>query len=400
MKYWVVIGDESSGPFSVEEIEGMLKEGRIEASTQVMPEVGSEWRALGEVFDLGGAAAPAPPVPPSPPAARPVPTMRGAMPVGATQPGTPGQHTVSVSQPSSATPVLVIFAVILVVAGGAGLFIHQRNQRVKAESDAAKAKYDAAIAQVEAAKAAQAKPPAEEFEITATGELQPALTIVDGQQTRFSKLMVTVGIQGGVAAEAYAIGPVTAEPLKVGEAALNMQDAGTDGFEWIDRSGSGFGPAHPQGGFAIAIDFGQAPESTTRTGPLKGSVSVMAGGTEKMVLLSDLTGRETGAIVDPALEAAGMTALFKRNDDEGEVEVAVELGKESARLVSGLDLVDASGQPVESSAGIERMPNGVIFSRTAPASSLDGAVLRLRFRDGATMEEIPFTAKGVDVEKS
>lgn len=396
MNYWVAIDGETSGPYPAEQVVGMLQKGQITPDTQVMAEGGQEWMPLSAVPNLQGAAS----TPPAPaPPAKPIPTLRGSttMQVGGTRPATQqggvGQPTAYVAPPTSTTPVVVIIAVILVVGGLAAFFVYQRNSKVRAEVAAAKAIQEAEIAKAEAVKAAEeAKAPVEGVDFLATAEVKQDLTIVDGQQTRFHKLVVQLTAQGGAASKAYAVGPVVTEPMTMGaETYQAVEPADNGGYRLIDGAS--------QGAVVVEMDFGKVPESITKTGPVKGQLSVLVGGSEKTVEIQDLVTRETGAIDDPTLSAAGMTAMFRRNEVEGELEVSVELGRESARSVSGFELLDSKGNPINSGSKANRSANGETFSRRADEGDLEGAILRLRFREGAEEVTLPFDLPSVEVTK-
>ncbi|BCX48022.1 RDD domain-containing protein [Haloferula helveola] len=160
MNYWVAIGEETQGPFPVEEIGSMLQSGQLTADTMVMPEDGEEWVPLSAVFDIAPSRAPLPPpAPPAPP--------RGAVtgmvtPGGATQPGTMPKPGIKVAQPSSSGPIIAILAVVVVLGGGAGIFVYQANNKAKerratAAADAAAKAEEAAMAEESAQKQKLAK---------------------------------------------------------------------------------------------------------------------------------------------------------------------------------------------------------------------------------------------------
>ncbi len=62
-------------------------------------------------------------------------------------------------------------------------------------------------------------------EVSAVGELMPTLSVVNGAQSRFHRLVVKVTAYGGNAADAYAVGPIVAEPIVIAGESREMEQA-------------------------------------------------------------------------------------------------------------------------------------------------------------------------------
>ena len=247
------------------------------------------------------------------------------------------------------------------------------------------------------------KPDADEsnVEATAKGTLKQWVTIRDDKEITSYSLDIEVDLIGGDAAEAYSVGPVTAEPVVVDGKKMAMEDMpGAGGFEAIDRSETGFFAEHPENGVRAEISYGKVPEKTSDVGPIKGSVKVLVGGTERIVSLTNLATRPTSDIEDAILSAAGFAAKFTRQDiGGGHLDVGVEMSGESAKAFVGMKLVGADGEEIPASSGSFSSEDMIGHSKSAERKDLEGASLKLEFREGLRELEIPFEFASVKVEK-
>lgn len=250
------------------------------------------------------------------------------------------------------------------------------------------------------AKGPQENPDKSDIKVTAEAKLQPGVSIRNGEREEYVTLKIEVTALGGVAADAFAMGPVQVEPLMInGKAYKAEKGFGSEGFDAIDRNAKGIFADHPKDGVTGEIDFGKVPNDTAMAGSLKGSIQVMAGGTEKVVDINDLLKRRTATINDPALKSAGMSVKFIREGKGDDMNVGVELDGESANAFVGLELVDRQGQPLKSSSGSGTMNGVKQFQEYASEEVFKDAILRLRFRDGAEKVDIPFHLPEVEVSK-
>lgn len=172
MKFWLAIGGESVGPYSVEEIEEMLRQNQVTRDTPAMPEDGEEWASLASIPDF------------APPSAPPIQALQrhsalGGARTAMVQPTTPGAtRPVVVSPPSSVGPVVIILVVIAVLAIGGGIFVYSHSQKRKAEIAEAEAQaeeYRQAVVAAEAEKAAREANPALALEGASREEVLAAL---------------------------------------------------------------------------------------------------------------------------------------------------------------------------------------------------------------------------------
>lgn len=235
--------------------------------------------------------------------------------------------------------------------------------------------------------------------VTAKGKLNKMAMFEGGKQTTASQLEIVVTVSGGIAADSYAVGPVTAAPLKAGGQTLNLQPViGFDGFETIDRSKKGFMATHPENGISIKLNFGQVPESMKSAGPVRGSVKVMAGGKEKVVAIAKPLTQPVGVIKDPALKAAGLEVTFTRKLQGDNVDIVVEMNAKSALSFVGLKLTGKNGGDVNGGSG-SAISNGTVqISKSASKADMEGAALELRFREGGKEVQIPFDIPEVTIE--
>lgn len=213
-------------------------------------------------------------------------------------------------------------------------------------------------------------------------------------------LSVEVTALGGVAADAFAIGPVQVEPVMIeGKAYEAKKGFGKDDFDAIDRNKKGIFADHPKDGVTAKINFGKIPDKITKLSSLKGSVQVMAGGTEKVVDVTDLLKQRTGTLNDPALKSAGISIKFTREGKGEDMNVGVEVEGENADAFMGLELVDRQGEPVEGGSSSGTMNGVKQIQKYASEEALKDATLKLRFRDGGKKVEIPFDLSDVEVSK-
>lgn len=137
MRYWLAIGGESSGPHTAEEISGMLRQNIIARDTPAMPEDGEDWTPLSSIPELSQLVTPTV----KRVAALERHTAFGGAMTGPARTG-PASPTrpVTVAQPSSTGPVVIIFSVIAVLGLGGWFFVHQHSQKRGKEIAAAEAK--------------------------------------------------------------------------------------------------------------------------------------------------------------------------------------------------------------------------------------------------------------------
>jgi hypothetical protein len=240
------------------------------------------------------------------------------------------------------------------------------------------------------------------MKVTAKGKLQAWASIVNGKQKNAWKLTIVVTALEGVAADAYAVGPVTMGPLTVGGEILKPEDSlRPAGFDVIDRSKEGFFAKHPKNGINAELNFGEVPLETKSAGPLKGAVKVLAGGTEKAAMIPNLLTRPVGLIDDPALKAAGLVVKFTRQDLGETIQVGVQLERKSAAAFAAIELVGADGGKVDGGYGfvIDHDSGTADHTKSAPKNLLEKATLKFRFREGAKEVEIPFDFPEVEVSK-
>jgi hypothetical protein len=141
MRFWLAIGGESVGPYTVEEIEGMLGQHHITRDTPALAEDAGEDGEWGPLSGLPEFRVPGPPPPNLRPPTRRPPPVAGLVrpPAISTAPGA-SARPIPVAQPSSATPIIIILVVIAVLAGVGGIVVHQHSQNRKREIAAAEAK--------------------------------------------------------------------------------------------------------------------------------------------------------------------------------------------------------------------------------------------------------------------
>lgn len=251
-----------------------------------------------------------------------------------------------------------------------------------------------------AADAGAPAPPTEGVKVAAGARLQRSVGFANGVETSSHMLRVEVTLTGGAAAEAGAVGPVTAEPVTVDGAPREARQLfALDGFKPIDREAEGIFAEHPKDGIKLELDFGEVPEDTAVIGPVRGSVLVMAGGAERTVEIADLGRLQNGPLADPALERAGITATLRRAVENGEPFVEITIRETQAGSFGDADLLRADGSNpyAGKSSGRGGDEITVQFSGLNPAD-LSGVKLVLRFREGGAEVSIPFDVPEVRVE--
>ena len=237
-------------------------------------------------------------------------------------------------------------------------------------------------------------------EVSAVATLRPGAMFRDGKQENYVSLKVKVTALGGIAEDAYAVGPVQVEPLKIdGKAYKAEMGFGESGFNVIDRANEGAFANHPKDGVTVEIDFGKVPDATTKAGLLEGSFQVLTGGTEKIVEIANLLKRSTAKINDPALKAAGISVKFIRDKQGDDIVIGVEFRGDNANAFVALELIDGQGNPVKRSTGSTSFNGVKQYTKYVSEEVLKDAVLKLRFRDGAEKVDIPFRFPEVEVSK-
>lgn len=242
-----------------------------------------------------------------------------------------------------------------------------------------------------------------DMKINATGSLTVGFKMSsDGTSKTYTGLRVFMTALGGIAADALAVGPVTAASCTVDGKLLKMNNRVQGaGFNVVKRSQSKFF-GHPENGIKVSIAFGEVPAETKIVGPLKGSLNVLTGGTEKEVMISNLLDRPTGTLADPILKAAGLTVKFTRTKLDDQIDVGISMKDDEANAFAGLafaglELVGADGGKVEAGGRRSRVNATFECSKSATKTVLKGAALRLRFREGVKVEEIPFDIPEVTI---
>lgn len=239
-----------------------------------------------------------------------------------------------------------------------------------------------------------------DIKFTADAKLNRGVSYRNEERQEYVTLTVEVTALGGVGADAFALGPVQVEPVIIDGTAYEANKGfGSDGFKAIDRSKTGIFADHPKDGVTAEIDFGKVSGEITKISSLKGSIQVMAGGTEKVVELTNLLRHRTGTINDPALKSAGISVKFTRDGKGEDLNVGVELKGENADAFVGLELVDRQGEPVSSATSSGTMNGVKQVQKYASEEALKDAILKLRFRDGGKKVDIPFQLTDVKVGK-
>jgi hypothetical protein len=238
-----------------------------------------------------------------------------------------------------------------------------------------------------------------EMEITAKGKLAEWFSSRGGKETVSHRVQIEVDLIGGDAASVYSVGPVEVVPLDVGGKSVEMAEPiGMNGFKVVDRSKTGIFVEHPVNGIRAKIGYGEVPADTKTVGPVKGTVKVLTGGIDKEVLVSELLTRAQVPLKDAALTAAGINAKFTRQDAGDEIEVGIEMDGASAKAFIGVKLVGADGEAIEAASSSYTFGSTAGFSETASEAALDGASLKLIFREGGLEVELPFDVPEVEIE--
>ncbi len=212
-------------------------------------------------------------------------------------------------------------------------------------------------------------------------------------------LSVEVELTEGTAAEAYAIGPATFEPIVVnGRKIEPRRGFHSRDFVPIKRNESEFLSEHPKDGIRVDATFAKMPKALGQIDVLKGSVKVLAGGTEKTVKLDRLLTRTTASIDHPGLKAEGFDLKFTRNSQGDSSDVGVSM-KSGTRGFAGLKLIGADGKPVPNT-GSGTMEGGGIVQHTVYAtnSDLKNATLVIVLRNGKELD-LPFEVKRVRIDR-
>lgn len=187
-----------------------------------------------------------------------------------------------------------------------------------------------------------------EVKVTATAKFGLMGSNADGKSQTVTILEIEVTAIGGIAADAYAMGPVSTEPLTVeGKTLVASKSFMNEGFDTIDRKVTGFFAKHPKDGIKAKITYDDVAKSVKSVGPLKGTIQVMAGGTKKTIAMTDLLTRPQGALTDPQLAATGLVAKFVRADKADDVSVGVDLSGKGIQTFAGLELIGGRWQTAQ-----------------------------------------------------
>lgn len=240
-----------------------------------------------------------------------------------------------------------------------------------------------------------------DIKITAEGKLSQGAKFENGKQKDFTTLDIIVTALDGIAADAYATGPLTVDPVTLdGAPPLKLKKAMNDHFTPIDRSKEGFFAKHPKNGIKAELDFGEVPPETKSAGPVKGSIKVMAGGTEETVVIPNLLTQRIGTINDPAIKAAGLGVKFMRKSQGDDIQIGVQLDSKSLASFVALELIDANGVKVDSTDMSMTDDNGEAeFAKIVPKDDVKNASLKFIFRKGGKEMEIPFDIPDVKISK-
>lgn len=221
-------------------------------------------------------------------------------------------------------------------------------------------------------------------------------------------LKVTVELKGEDARNAHAIyrsphwEPATVEGKEVIlDSDLGMYEV----FRWIDRTEDEFFAKHPKDGVRIELDYGEVPANSSKVERLEGSVQVLVGGEEKTISLDHLATREAGPITKPiplnhpSLKAAGLDLLIYREQVAGNFQIGI-VAKAPAIGFVGIELIGSDGKPVPDSDGGSSMNSERVEERVlAKKEDLEGASLKIRFRQGSKKVLLPFSLTDIPIKK-
>lgn len=223
----------------------------------------------------------------------------------------------------------------------------------------------------------------------------------------YYKLEVAIDLVGGVAADAFAVGPSVVDPVMIGGAELKRDKLlRPDSLRHIDRTGqSRMRGDHPEDGVRIWLPFGKLPEGTQKIEMIKGAAKVWTGGEADSVLIGDLLTRPDGPIEDPALKEAGLEVTFKREAVGAEQNITVSCKRRGVSGFAGIEIADAEGRRLPGSEELKKrdlIHLGIYESKAwgmvqRKASELEGKTLRIHFRVGAKEVELPFEVEGLKV---
>lgn len=224
--------------------------------------------------------------------------------------------------------------------------------------------------------------------------------IVDGQQVPQYIASVKVQIRGEDAAKVYAVGEITAEPIDVDGRKLVARPPKFQikGFSCLNRWSST--SYHPKDGIGINLEFPGIPENGKLIGTVRGTVQVLAGGSEHAVSINDLSNRKPGPIESPILKTANLKVDFDRvvipNYDK--IYVYIKLGMDGKNAFAGLQLVGADGKVSNDTPQINRIENTYECAYNINKADLGKVSFRILLRDGGEVKSLPFEVHNVNIE--
>lgn len=222
------------------------------------------------------------------------------------------------------------------------------------------------------------------------------------------KLHLTIDLTEGAAADAFAIGPWSLQPIAAGGETFKVQEReeGAD-FVPIDRTGQMYGNDHPENGARLQLLIEEFSKEAKSLESVEGSVKVWAGGEVRSILIDDMLERPEGPIDDPALKEAGVEFTLTRRGAGEWRKISVIEKRQGVSKLAGVEVVGADGKSFTDEAQrseLERAVELEIDSESATGAvnhkleDLGDKKLRVFFRVGARELELPFEVEKVAIK--
>jgi hypothetical protein len=224
--------------------------------------------------------------------------------------------------------------------------------------------------------------------------------IVEGQHVPQYIASVKVQIRGEDAEKVYALGDIAAEPIEVDGRKIVAEPPKfkIKGFSCLNRWSST--SYHPKDGIGINLEFPGIPENGKLIDTVRGTVQVLAGGSEHVVSIHDLSNRKPGPIESPVLKTAKLKVdfdrLVTRFDDEAYV--CIKLDMDGKNAFAGLQLVGADGKVSNHTPQIVQIGNTYECAYMINKADLGKASFRILLRDGGEVKSLPFEVHNVNIE--
>jgi len=231
--------------------------------------------------------------------------------------------------------------------------------------------------------------------------------MVEGESVSQFIANVKVQIRGEDAEKVYALGEIAADPIEIDgkKIAAKPPTLGIKGFDFECLNRWGSTSSHPKDGIEFELKFWGIPKNAKLIDTVRGTVQVLAGGSEHVVSIDDLLTREPGPIKSSVLKTAKLKVNFDRFvtkfNDEEVISVGIKMDMAEKNAFAGLQLVGADGKVSdETPLRVQGENTYKSYYQIYQIDKIDlgKASLRILVRDGGEVKSMPFEVHNVNIE--